>query len=445
MQCPDTGLMQRVMSRLFKIGSDPLCDLVLTDPTASRRHCEIHVREEGFLLQDAGSTNGTYVDELRLGKVFLQDGVQIEVGNSLLVFHAVSADAGAVSGGFNVADHRIIGRSAAIHVVFDQISKIAPTELSVIIEGETGTGKELVARAIHSRSSRADAGFVVFDCSAFPPTLIESELFGHERGAFSGAIGVHKGVFERADGGTILFDELGEMDVEFQSKLLRALETGEIRRVGGEKTLNVDVRVVAATNRNIEDMVAEGTFRQDLFYRLAKLRILLPPLRDRNEDIPRLVDYFLALCAPSEPPHPIVTANGIDVLCAYPWPGNVRELRNMIERAAALCEGGRITGEFLRRELGLEERFKRPITGLRIPVPPQTHDHLLPEEGEESVPLRDAKDQIVSDFEKRYLQRLLEKHRQNISRAAREAQVDRRHFYRLLKKHGLMDWQNENK
>ncbi len=440
---PDKGMVTQIGGRLLRIGVDPLCDLVLSDPTASRRHCEIEVRASGFLLQDLGSTNGTYVDELRVREVYLEDGVQVQVGNSLLVFHAEAPDAIVRAHFPTSSDRRIIGRSSAIQNVFDQILKVAPTDLSVIIEGETGTGKELVASAVHTHSNRRDKPFVVFDCSAFPPTLIESELFGHEKGAFSGAIGIHKGVFERADGGTIFFDELGEMDTEFQAKFLRALESGEIRRVGGERTFKVDVRVVAATNRKLEHMVADGSFRQDLFYRFAKVRLELPPLRERAEDIPLLAEHFLNQCAPTDTPIPVVTDRANDVLCAYPWPGNVRELRNMIERTAALCDGGRITADFLRRELGLEERFKRAVTGVRIPAPTEPHEHLLPEAGETSVPLRDAKEQIIADFEKRYLLRLLEKHQQNVSRAAREAKVDRRHFYRLLKKYGLMEPQGE--
>jgi DNA-binding NtrC family response regulator len=435
---PDQGLRSRVTSRLFRIGSDPLSDLVLTDPTASRRHCEVEVSRAGFKLQDVGSTNGTFVDELRLGEIFLDDGVQFSVGNSVLVFHTVGAEAELPEPPATLSG-RLVGRGPAVRALFEQILKVAPTDLSVIIEGETGTGKELVASAIHAHSARSREPFIVFDCSAFPPTLIESELFGHERGAFSGAVGVHKGVFERADGGTIFFDELGEMDVEFQAKFLRALESGEVRRVGGERTFRVNVRVIAATNRSLEDMIKAGTFRQDLFYRFAKMRLFLPPLRERLEDIPMLVSHFLHQLTGGGPDAPVLTSSGLEVLYAYPWPGNVRELRNIVERAAALCEGGRITGEFLRRELGLEAVLReRRRSGAHNPS--EAHADLLPD-ADETVPLRDAKERIIADFERRYLERLLAKHEQNISRAAREAQVDRRHFYRLLKKHGMNDGQ----
>ena len=429
---PDTGRRALIITKLFRIGSDPLCDLVLSDPTTSRRHCEIRPNSDGYLLQDLGSTNGTFVDELRLGEIFLDDGVIIRVGNTLLRFHA---DRGQQEKRHEQAllSGRLIGVSSSLQDIFEQIAKVAPTELSVIIEGETGTGKELVARAIHAQSTRAGKPIIVFDCSAFPPTLIESELFGHEKGAFSGALGIHRGVFERAHGGTILFDELGEMDVGFQGKFLRALETGELRRVGGERTFQVDVRILAATNRRLEEMIEAGQFRQDLFYRLAKLRIHIPPLRERATDIPPLVQYFLESMSVPEENRPLVTPEGMDVLCAYLWPGNVRELRNIVERAAALCEGGRITGGFLRQELGLEKDFAPPAPSS------EAHVEYLPDSHEQTIPLRDAKERIVADFERRYLVQLLEKHNQNVSRAAREAKIDRRHFYRLLKKYELMD------
>jgi transcriptional regulator with GAF, ATPase, and Fis domain len=308
-----------------------------------------------------------------------------------------------------------------------------------VVEGENGNGKELIARAVHDNSRRSSAPIVVFDCSAFPATLLESELFGHEKGAFSGATYTHKGVFERADGGTIFFDELAEMDMEFQPKFLRVLETGEFRRVGGERTIRVDARVVAATNRNLDEMVATGRFRQDLFYRLAKVRFKLPPLRERLEDIPLLAEFFLESLGANLGRQTMMTPQALEMLKRYHWPGNIRELRNVVERAATMCSG-QITGTYMQNELGI---------GGAVVVDPErdighveTHAYLsapiLDSTGGAVVPLREAKDQLVSDFERQYLERLLEKHNQNISAAAREAKVDRRHFYRLLKKYDLM-------
>jgi DNA-binding NtrC family response regulator len=331
--------------------------------------------------------------------------------------------------------------------------------LSVVIEGETGAGKELIAAALHEHSNRAAKPFVVFDCSAFPATLLESEIFGHEKGAFSGASHRHRGVFERADGGTIFFDELGEMDIEFQSKFLRVLESGEVRRVGGESVFKVDVRVVAATNRNLEDLVEEKKFRQDLFYRLAKVRFILPPLRERPEDIPLLAEHFLNQLAGEETARPLMTEDALRTLQAYRWPGNIRQLRNVIEKAVAMCSGGAITAEYLRGELNMGGSPRPTMASATTPALPSntlspaptmittTHtkrlmvnlETAIADDAGEAIPFKDAKDALVEQFEKIYLERLLSRNRQNVSKTAREAQIDRRHLYRLLKKHELMD------
>jgi DNA-binding NtrC family response regulator len=249
-------------------------------------------------------------------------------------------------------------------------------------------------------------------------------------------------VFERANGGTIFFDELAEMDVEFQPKFLRVLETGEFRRVGGERTIKVDVRVVAATNRRLDEMIALGTFRRDLFYRLAKVRFRLPPLRERREDVALLAEFFLDQIAPQLGSRPTITAQAVEALQQHAWPGNIREMRNVIERAATMCSG-HITADYLRRELGQEEAAEAAeVEEAAAPWVSQGGQTLLraPQVSAQgdSMPLREAKDQLVSDFERQYLEQLLEKHAQNVSAAAREAQVDRRHFYRLLKKYDLM-------
>ncbi len=424
-----------------RIGKDPLNDLVLNDPSVSRQHCELRMQNGHYKLIDLGSTNGTFLDDLKVGEIFLGHGTVFRAGQTLVRFR-VEVEKEPITRTDATRYGDIIGRSAGLRDVFAIMDKVAPSELSVVIEGETGSGKELIARALHENSRRADRPLVVFDCSAFPATLLESELFGHEKGAFSGASYQHKGVFERADGGTIFFDELAEMDVEFQPKFLRVLETGEFRRVGGERTIRVDVRVVAATNRNLDEMIVDGGFRRDLFYRLAKVRFKLPPLRERHEDIELLVDFFLDLLAPSLGERAIMTPDGMQALREYSWPGNIRELRNVIERAATMC-GGRISGDYLRRELGLTEAV-RPLGPAAPPhhSPGGTHAVLTAPiiglDGDAAVPLREAKDQLVSDFEKQYLEHLLGKHKMNISAAAREAQVDRRHFYRLLKKYDLM-------
>jgi len=440
----DTGQRFVLNKPSFLIGTDPLCDLVLKDRTASRRHCELVAEGDGYKLVDLNSTNGTHLEGVRVGQVFLPPTSVFRAGKTRIRFGMAQTLEPLTRDRTRYGN--IIGQSPPLRDVLAILDKVAPTDLSIVIEGETGTGKELIVRAIHGASRRASQPLEIFDCSAFPGTLLESELFGHERGAFSGAAYAHKGVFERADRGTIFFDELGEMDIEFQAKFLRALESGEIRRVGGERTLMVNVRPVAATNRNLDELIAEGRFRQDLFYRLAKVRFRLPPLRERPEDIPMLAEFFLDQMAVGLGHRPLLTSDAVDVLVHYRWPGNIRELRNMIERAATLCDN-RITGDYLAAELGV-----RP-THVPVPHPAQSAPPPPPSDSGgvqaylmasiesadgDPVPLREAKDALVSDFEKQYLEHLLEKHQQNISAAAREAQIDRRHFYRLLKKYDLM-------
>jgi two-component system response regulator HydG len=305
---------------------------------------------------------------------------------------------------------------------------VGPSELSVVIEGETGTGKELAARAIHNFSRRSKGPLVIFDCSAFPESLLESELFGHEKGAFSGAIRTHRGVFERAEGGTVFFDELGEMSPNLQPKFLRALESGEVRRVGGERTIKTDVRVVAATNRNLASMVEDGSFRQDLFYRLAKVTLNLPTLRDRIDDLVPLTDHFLKQITGSQPHLAHVrgfSEAALSVMTDYDWPGNVRELRNVVERSVTFCETDLVQPKDLPQDL--QARLGRSVrqTGLST-------TQIRPGTG-----LKEAKEQMVSDFERDYLVSLLERHNMNISRVAREAGIDRRHVYRLMKKYEI--------
>ena len=276
-------------------------------------------------------------------EAFLKPGCQVSVGQSQFRFNAREEEVEIVP---SRADHcgGLIGGNSRMREIYTIIEKIAPTATTVVIDGETGTGKEVVAQTIHSLSPRSRGELVVFDCGAVPPNLIESELFGHEKGSFTGAMMTRQGLFELADGGTLFLDELGELPLDLQPKLLRALEQREVRRVGSSKALKVDVRIIAATNRNLEDEVRAGRFRQDLFYRLSVVRLHLPSLRDRADDIPALVEHFLAHGAYNRNPDnsPRVrqfSREAMVALQAYPWPGNVRELANALERAAILSDG----------------------------------------------------------------------------------------------------------
>jgi len=315
-----------------RIGSAPNNDVTIFDPSVSRYHCELRHTDDGFLLRDLGSTNGTVVGGLRLKEALIQDEVLIQLGRSTIRF-VPGQEETRVDPSKDAHFGEMVGRSQGMRDIFGILGKVSATDLTVTIQGETGTGKDLVAQAIHGASPRSEGPFVVFDAGAVASNLIESELFGHEKGAFTGATEQRRGAFERADGGTLFIDEIGELALELQPKLLRALEQREVQRVGGAKRLPVDVRVICATNRSLVEEVKKGRFRDDLYFRISVVVLSLPPLRDRREDIELLVDAFLR-----RGEHPMSAApDAVSVLANYDWPGNVRELRNVIETARAMC------------------------------------------------------------------------------------------------------------
>jgi DNA-binding NtrC family response regulator len=324
------------------------------------------------------------------------------------------------SGGMRVSDARfgrMIGRSPAMQTVFDLLGKAAPSDATILLEGETGTGKEVSAEAIHRGSPRAAKPFLVVDCGAMPPQLLESELFGHERGAFTGAVSARQGVFEAAGGGTVFLDEIGELSLDLQPKLLRVLERREVRRVGTNNHIPVNVRLIAATNRSLREQVAAQKFRSDLYYRLAVVEVRLPPLRERLPDLPLLVDHIVhAFGNVDETTWTRVRApEFLEALARHSWPGNIRELRNYLERCLALHDFA----------------SPRSVTDMSAAVAgPESAVNI-------GQPLREAREAWVSSFERRYLEELLRQHENRVSAAARAAGVDRIYFYRLLWKHGL--------
>lgn len=335
----------------------------------------------------------------------------------------------------------VLGRSASMRELFATLKKVAPTDLTCLIEGETGTGKERVARAIHGGSARAQKPYIVLDCSAIPATLVESYLFGHEKGAFTGAEMSRKGVFEQAQGGTLFLDEIGELDLDMQPKLLRVLENCEFKRVGGSRTIRTDCRIVAASNRALGELVEVGLFRQDLYFRLSIIRVALCPLRERREDIGLLAAHFLGEFGPERgraPRH--LSPGALEVLQNYGWPGNIRELKNVIARAASLCERAVIEARDLR--LGSDEA---PFTQLAPPASDASDAHDPPGEGRGSVDVpvdlgleyKDARAQLLAHFERAYLERVLRENAFNISKSARSAGISRYYLHQLLKKHGL--------
>lgn len=415
-QGPDKGKSASVGPAPLVVGAGADCGLVLQDRTVSRRHAEARREGDYVIVKDLGSTNGTFYRDARVGEVFVPLGGEVSFGKTRVKIVPEEMPLEAKP----YAAERLgplIGGDLKMREIFALVEDIASTEVTVVIEGETGTGKELVAAAIHQLSHRAKKPFVVFDCTNQPKDLVESSLFGHVKGAFTGAMGPRQGAFERANGGTVFLDELGEFGLDLQPKLLRVLESREIQKVGGEGYDPVDVRVITATNRNLKSEVRAGRFREDLYYRLAVVKIVLPPLRERLGDLPRLVQHFLDLAG-----HPCSIDPGCyERLRAYTWPGNVRELKNVVDRAAALSKG----------KVGVD--LAKYILEADDESTPNLVDPLL----DKSISFKEAKGRIVSDFESRYIQMLLREHNNNISVAAREAGIDRKHFKDLMRKHGI--------
>jgi transcriptional regulator with PAS, ATPase and Fis domain len=415
---------------VIRIGSAKTSDIVITDPTVSRQHAEIRRGQDGVILRDLDSTNGTFVGHVRAKQVYLGVDTRFRVGRTELIFtpadEVIDVEPSAL-------DHfeNLVGESVAMREVFGILERIAPTDLTVLIAGETGTGKELASRALHSRSKRAKSSFVVFDCGAAAKNLIESELFGHQKGAFTGAIESRPGVFEMAHGGTIFLDEIGDLPIELQPKLLRVLEQREVRRVGSSKTTPIDVRIIAATNRNLRDEVDAGRFREDLYYRLAVVELVMPPLRDRLDDLHRLAHHLLERSSHNTSIQHI-SAEVMQTLSTHRWPGNVRELNNVIERAMPFTDGSTITMDSLPTSILTGVGPLKPPNTLPMPTISGTHTS-----EDMPMPFKDAKDQIVEAFEHQYLADLLDRHNGNVSKAARAAGMDRKSITRLMKKHGI--------
>ncbi|MDX9721206.1 MAG: sigma 54-interacting transcriptional regulator [Myxococcota bacterium] len=412
-------------------------DIVLSDETVSRYHCTISQEDDAYVLKDLGSTNGSFVNQVRVREAFLSPGCLLRLGNSELIFQPLDEEIAVVPS----AEDRfgdIIGTNLKMREIFGILEKIAPTNATVVIEGETGTGKEVVAQTIHKMSLRAKKPFVVFDCGAVPESLIESELFGHEKGSFTGAIMTRQGLFELAQSGTVFLDELGEFSLELQPKLLRVLEQREVRRVGSAKSIPVDVRVIAATNRRLEEEVRDGRFREDLFYRLSVVRIFIPPLRERAEDIPLLVKHFLKNSAFNRDRNGnlklrSITREALDAMSKYEWPGNIRELLNIVERACSLSDGDCIDlgdlPEYISGHAGAAPLLAPSSSSTRdaSPAPAPCSDKTF----------KDAKEDWLASFEKDYIQSLLTRNNGNISHAAREADIDRKYFRKLMKKYEI--------
>ncbi len=409
----------RFSRRLIHIGSSPDNDFALDHPTVSRVRARLEFQRHGYLLTDLASKNGIWVDGLRVREAFLRSGATLRFGQADVGF-VLEEERVQVELSRATTFGRLIGKSSQMREIFALLGRVAPSDVTVLVEGESGTGKELVAEALHLHcTSRRSKPFVIFDCSAVAPELIESELFGHVRGAFTGAVAKREGVFGEADGGTLFLDEIGELPLDLQPKLLRALESGEVKPVGGNERRRVDVRVIAATNRQLDHEIDAGAFRRDLYYRLAVIKVRIPPLRQRIEDIPLLVEHFLARAADG-------VRVGFDTmrkLQAHSWPGNVRELKNYVDRAVILADDGRLSTQHLSTDrlsdAGGDAELDTGACVVRMDF---------------DLPFKDAKARLVDTFERRYWVRLLEEAAGNVSEAARRGGIHRKSLEYLLKK-----------
>ena len=448
---PDEGKEVEISKARCSGGRSIINDLVLTDKAVSGTHFEIIVRDDGYRLRDLKSRNGLFIGDLQIREVFLRPGVAFRVGQTLIQFQPTD-DIVEIELSKKDRFDKVIGTSPSMREIFASLEKVSPSDLTVLITGETGTGKELIARGIHNASKRKKKPFVVLDCGSIPRDLIESTLFGHEKGSFTGAVGQHNGCFEQADGGTIFLDEIGELDVSLQPKLLRVLEQREIKRVGGDKTLKVDVRVLAATNRDLRAEVNNGAFREDLYFRLSVVHVELPPLRERQEDVALIVQHFLRDVASRRGVTLSFGQDAMASLVSHSWPGNVRELRNVVERAGALADGPVITRQDLvfgrdgPSPLANHDLIKAGADAARQAAAKMSGVLLPPTSGPASfdpsllmpgLGFKTAKQSVVDAFEQAYLTALLKRNEGNITRSAQEAGLTRYHLRELLKRHNI--------
>jgi DNA-binding NtrC family response regulator len=416
---PERGTSVVVEREPLVVGSGVGCALKLTDPTISRRHLSVELTDGGLVVRDLNSTNGSYLRGARFQELILGFGTEIQIGQTVLKY-LPEEEAVEVPPADSEHFGALVGREPKMRQLFRLLGEIADSEATVLLEGETGTGKELLAEELHRHSPRRDHPFVVFDCGAVPKELIESALFGHVRGAFTGAVSDRRGAFAEADGGTLFLDEIGELALDMQPSLLRALDKRMVRPVGGNGYHTVSVRVVAATNRDLRAEVGARRFREDLYYRLAVFRVAVPPLRARPNDVALLIQHFVTQFA--RRPNLQILPEDLDRLSRHSWPGNVRELRNLIERACALSHGDVL-------DFGEDPATK----GTPSPI----HDPGAA--GALHLPFKEAKAQVVDRFERQYLEALLQRHSGNLSAASRTAEVDRKHLRELIRKHGLRE------
>jgi DNA-binding NtrC family response regulator len=411
---PDKGLHRDLQHSHVVVGSCPQCDLELTDPAVSRRHFELLPVEDGYILRDLESKNGTLMRGLEILQARLTGGEEIEIGRSVLQLSILEEhDEWPLSR--KNAFGTLVGRSAAMRQVFAVLERVAPSDATVLLEGESGTGKDLAAENLHLHSGREGKPFVIVDCGAVAPSLVESELFGHRKGAFTGADRDRPGVFESANQGTVFLDEISEVDLSLQPRLLRLLDKREVRRLGENRYRPVDVRLVVATNRVLASEVQQGRFREDLYYRLSVVRVRLPALRERREDIGLLAREFIGKREPDRDPDEIITDQVLAMFMNHDWPGNVRELRNVVERLLLFPDR---PGSAIARNRDQEAAPVIPANFL-------------------DMTFREFKARLQEHYEKAYLSAVMDACNGVMSWAAKKSGLPRQTFYRLINKYRL--------
>ncbi|MFU8780601.1 MAG: sigma 54-interacting transcriptional regulator [Kiritimatiellia bacterium] len=421
---PLTGREYVLHTENFTLGSSRNNDLVIDDATVSRRHCEINLTTDGYAIRDLGSTNGTYVQGVRIQSAFLGTGSEFQLGETRLVFCPLQERQE-----FKIspasAFGRLYGESTAMRHVFHLAERYAPTDSTILIEGETGTGKEVLADEMHKHSLRSKKPFIVIDCASLARELVASELFGHTKGAFTGAITDRVGAFEAAEGGTVFLDEIGDLSPELQPQLLRVLEKREVRRVGSNTPRPINVRIISATNRKLQQEVNAGRFREDLYFRLSVVHIHIPPLRTRRDDIPVLAKRFLSeFLGTDAEKHFKSVELASRSLKQHTWPGNVRELRNVIELAT--------------------HSDQSPLDLASCLYPSRSNNPRGMERVSADRPFKVLKQEIIQDFELAYITDLLRRHDGNVSQGAKQAGIERAYLQRLVRKYGLREQQEES-
>jgi DNA-binding NtrC family response regulator len=437
---PDRGAKLYPLPEYTLIGRSPSCDLVLTDVQASALHCALKITSKRVILKDLASTNGTRCGDMRIVEVYLEPEMVFTIGSTKLRIEVHSGSEKVLRMPCDSTGN-LIGSVPAMQELFALMAHLAPHPIPVVILGETGTGKTLVARALHQMSPRSKGPFVSVNCATLQPELVESTLFGHEKGAFTNAYKRHSGVFEQANEGTLLLDEIGELPEAVQPKLLQVLETGLVRPVGADREMSVDVRLLTATNRPLALESRDGRFRQDLYFRIAGMELVLPPLWERLQDIPILANHFISQIVIKQfreraerVQAKSLSPTAMHKLMSHPWPGNVRELYFTLDRAFVLAQGQTIEPEHI-AFLGWLSLEKERATFSATPIPRS----LAPEGPSLDGTFKDFKTSLIEANEQIYLEHLMKRAEDNQVRAAKIAGISRSYLRTLLQKYGMLD------